>query len=150
MRLKFLLPAAALVAVTRIDPASAVSGWDYNDKGAYGPKSWGGVCQTGTAQSPIDFADELAEYKAFDRFTMNNYGADPWMVRVVNNGHSFTAMWTAAPGKEATVMGGGLGGKYAFAQLHFHWGGASDRGSEHTVGGKGYPLEMHLVHYNKK
>ncbi len=32
------------------------------------------------------------------------------------------------------VSGGGLPGTYSFAQLHFHWGTAEGRGSEHTVG----------------
>jgi len=33
-------------------------------------------------------------------------------------------------------------------QLHFHWGSVGDdsKGSEHTVGGMAYPLEMHMVH----
>jgi carbonic anhydrase len=37
-----------------------------------------------------------------------------------------------------------------FKQLHFHWGSVDSIGSEHTVNGKSYAGEMHLVHYNSK
>ena len=42
--------------------------------------------------------------------------------------------------------------KYTLEQLHFHWGdgGKDGMGSEHSVDGKHYPGEMHLVHYNSK
>ncbi len=63
-----------------------------------------------------------------------------------------------APDEVPRVSGGGLpdgGGvrgeaRFNFAQLHFHWGSSDGRGSEHTVEGSAYPLEMHLVHYNHK
>ena len=44
-------------------------------------------------------------------------------------------------------------GRYQFAGLHFHWGSESDEtvmGSEHTVEGQAYPLELHLVHFNSE
>ena len=34
--------------------------------------------------------------------------------------------------------------------MHFHWGADDSVGSEHTVDGKSYAGEMHLVHYNSK
>ena len=40
--------------------------------------------------------------------------------------------------------------KYNFAQLHLHWGNTSVAGSEHTVAGARFPLELHLVHYNAR
>ncbi|XP_067128881.1 carbonic anhydrase 12-like [Centruroides vittatus] len=40
--------------------------------------------------------------------------------------------------------------RYRLMQLHFHWGLENERGSEHTVDGKRFPLEMHLVHYNER
>ena len=50
----------------------------------------------------------------------------------------------------AQISGGGLEGTYKFAQLHFHWGDTSQQGSEHTLNGKAFPLEVHLVHFNTK
>jgi len=38
--------------------------------------------------------------------------------------------------------------EYCFNSLHFHWGKTDDDGSEHTINGKAYPLELHLVHYS--
>ena len=31
-------------------------------------------------------------------------------------------------------------------QLHFHWGADDSRGSEHTINGEEFPMEMHIVH----
>jgi len=33
---------------------------------------------------------------------------------------------------------------YSLDHIHFHWGSSDDRGSEHTINGRAYPLEMHL------
>lgn len=43
---------------------------------------------------------------------------------------------------------GGLNGSYEFAQAHLHWGSKDNAGSEHTIDGKHYPMEMHLVYWN--
>ena len=53
-------------------------------------------------------------------------------------------------GKTISISGGDLPGKFIFAQGHFHWGNSSNVGSEHLIGGKAFPLELHLVHYNSK
>ena len=47
------------------------------------------------------------------------------------------------------LRGGGLLGAFKFAHLHFHWGDDETTGSEHTIKGAAYPLEMHLVHFNR-
>jgi carbonic anhydrase len=49
-------------------------------------------------------------------------------------------------------MGGRLpaGERFDFLQLHWHWGSDSSKGSEHTMNGKEYPIEVHLVHVNTK
>ena len=39
---------------------------------------------------------------------------------------------------------------YELWQFHAHWGADDAQGSEHTVNGKMYPAELHLVHWNKK
>ena len=31
-------------------------------------------------------------------------------------------------------------------QLHFHWGADDSKGSEHTINGEEFPMEMHIVH----
>lgn len=39
---------------------------------------------------------------------------------------------------------------YEFQGAHFHWGPTDKIGSEHHINGKPYPLELHMVHRNKK
>lgn len=50
------------------------------------------------------------------------------------------------PGKAATIQGGPLASPYVLDHLHFHWGSSDHKGSEHTINGKTYPMEMHAVH----
>jgi len=64
-----------------------------------------------------------------------------------NNGH--TAQLDAISPLGATqgiLSGGQLSANYQILQLHFHWGANDAQGSEHTVDGKKYPLELHVVH----
>ncbi|KAL0601313.1 Carbonic anhydrase 12 [Plecturocebus cupreus] len=43
----------------------------------------------------------------------------------------------------------GLPSRYSATQLHLHWGNPKDpHGSEHTIGGKHFAAELHIVHYN--
>ena len=44
------------------------------------------------------------------------------------------------------MSGGPLAKHYQLLQLHFHWGSSERQGSEHTVDGQRFPMEMHLVH----
>lgn len=48
------------------------------------------------------------------------------------------------------ITGGKLKDKYQLLQIHAHWGKNSNSGSEHTINGKTYPAEIHLVHWNIK
>ncbi|XP_036071043.1 carbonic anhydrase 4 isoform X1 [Oryzias melastigma] len=44
------------------------------------------------------------------------------------------------------LTGGALPGYYRAAQFHFHWGGNGRPGSEHTIDGERFPMELHIVH----
>ena len=44
------------------------------------------------------------------------------------------------------LSGGPLRGTYKILQLHFHWGNDDTKGSEHTINGRHFPIEMHIVH----
>lgn len=48
------------------------------------------------------------------------------------------------------IFGAMLDDEYQFEGLHFHWGETNNRGSEHILNDVRYPLEMHLIHRNKK
>jgi len=63
-----------------------------------------------------------------------------------NNGHT-VQMDVLSPNPGAGLLSGGpLTGSYTILQLHFHWGKWDKRGSEHTLDGKEFPLELHVVH----
>lgn len=55
-------------------------------------------------------------------------------------------------GDEATIAGGGLASRYRAKQLHLHWSNVLDMGSEHSLNGDRFAMEMHIVHEkeNKK
>ncbi|XP_040036759.2 carbonic anhydrase IV c isoform X2 [Gasterosteus aculeatus] len=63
-------------------------------------------------------------------------------VTVENKGHS---AHFALP-QSVRLTGGALPGQYRAAQFHFHWGGNGRPGSEHTIDGERYPMELHIVH----
>lgn len=43
---------------------------------------------------------------------------------------------------EASVTGGGLAARYRAKQLHLHWSEELDEGSEHTLNGVRYAMEV--------
>ena len=67
-------------------------------------------------------------------------------------------LWKPYPSvnKPPLISGGGLkrtptwNGGYEFAELQFHWGDSENKGSEHQIDGKSFPMEAHLVHFNTK
>ncbi|XP_071522340.1 uncharacterized protein [Panulirus ornatus] len=101
----------------------------------------------GSKQSPValDSASSLAPYR-WPPLGFKNYDKVPSSMTLINNGH--VAQVEAELSERATVQGGELGGHFAFLQFHFHWGATNRRGSEHTIDGKRFPAELHLVHYN--
>ncbi|KAG5269390.1 hypothetical protein AALO_G00201490 [Alosa alosa] len=50
----------------------------------------------------------------------------------------------------AKIDGGNLESTYKTLQLHFHWGAHGGPGSEHTIDGEQYPMEMHIVHIKQE
>jgi carbonic anhydrase len=112
--------------------------WGYTDEnGAVPPSDWGtlpgdDLCKIGHQESPINLSSKVpAEKTAGPKFEYHPTG-----LSIVNNGH--TVQMNTDPGSAITVNGK----SYKLAQFHFH------APSEHTVDGKHYPLEIHLVHLN--
>ncbi|GFN93058.1 carbonic anhydrase [Plakobranchus ocellatus] len=129
----------------RSQPDSDMS-WGYGQKD--GPSTWAENFPdaNGPRQSPVDIVPGDAQ---FERSLANNpitinYNEEPDL-EVENPGLSFKVNIKA----DSTITGGPLGNaKYKLVQFHFHWGHDDDSGSEHTVNGKMYASELHLVHYN--
>ena len=109
------------------------SHWSYEGKD--GPDHWGAIepgyvaCGMGRNQSPIHlghFIEADLPPIAFDY--------KPGGAALVNNGHAVQVDYL--PGSSITVDGT----RFELKQFHFH------APSEHTIGGKSYPMEVHFVH----
>jgi carbonic anhydrase len=107
--------------------------WGYT--GENGPEHWGDLCpeyeiaKTGKKQSPIDIRNPVGEHLPKLHFSYK-----PSRIRLIYNGHTIEEQQD--PGS-FTV---GDGQSFELKQFHFH------SPSEHTVDGKPFPMEMHLVH----
>ncbi|XP_052872518.1 carbonic anhydrase 1-like [Anopheles cruzii] len=105
------------------------------------PESWGGQCENGRRQSPIDLTREAAVRGEFGPIIFNNFKLPIRQAQLTNTGHSVQVNNLDT---SVTILGGGLPGRFILDQLHFHWG------SEHTLSGVRYALELHLVHYDAR
>ena len=132
-KLALLVPAlgAAILLLTAADNEHAT--WSYS--GETGPLFWGELdpayvlCKTGTTQSPIDITGAESKEGSplefhYETSTMN----------VINNGHTIQQNYD--PGSFVIYNSK----RFNLKQFHFH------RKSEHTVEGKHFAMEMHLVH----
>jgi carbonic anhydrase len=101
--------------------------WDYEHV-----DHWGKInktCNDGKSQSPIDLkgaSSSDADPLIFEYTTS--------IVNVKNNGHTVQADYASGSILKAN------GDNFELKQFHFH------SPSEHTVDGKHYPMEVHLVH----
>ncbi|NWW78735.1 CAH9 anhydrase, partial [Climacteris rufus] len=66
-------------------------------------------------------------------------------LKMKNNGHTVVLELP-----EPLALTGGYAQQYRAVQLHLHWGSMSGPGSEHTVNGRRFAAEIHVVHYNTK
>ncbi|XP_043921923.1 carbonic anhydrase-like [Protopterus annectens] len=120
--------------------------WGYGKDN--GPAQWHHEfpVANGVRQSPIDI--HTAESKHDSSLHKLSVSYDPSDARAIsNNGHSFCVQYDDS--KDTSVLRGGpLAGHFRLNQFHFHWGCSDDHGSEHTIDGKKFPAELHLVHWN--
>jgi carbonic anhydrase len=118
-----------------------------------GSSFWSGTCQTGTQQSPIDLPKDWKtpfSYLVNPR-SLNFQGySSPAEFYIWNTGHGIQVSFNPNFTSSARMTGDGFSVPYFFAQAHFHWGESTSIGSEHTINGKAFPMELHLVHYSSK
>jgi carbonic anhydrase len=119
-------------------PASfAAEGAHWGYEGEQGPSHWGDLdvaskaCSIGSQQSPIDIRSSITA-----RLPPLQIAWPKKPNMIVNNGH--TIQVNADPGNTLTVGKD----KYDLLQYHFH------HPSEHLIGGKNFPMEVHFVHRN--
>ncbi|XP_017276774.1 carbonic anhydrase IV c [Kryptolebias marmoratus] len=96
----------------------------------------------GLHQSPINIVTRKVQVNSsLPPFSFIGH-TDIINITVKNNGHY--AHFGLPPSVRLT--GGGLPGHYRASQFHFHWGGSGRPGSEHTIDGERFPMELHIVH----
>jgi len=124
-----------------------MASWGYYRSETGNPSKWGKwapVGDTGKRQSPIDISTLIIDPERKQlKFEYSNNS----ITTVVNNGKSVTFN---AGCDDSFVSSGPLVNRYKLLQFHFHWGSKNDVGSEHTINGKAYSAEIHLVHLNEK
>ncbi|ELT99673.1 hypothetical protein CAPTEDRAFT_198261 [Capitella teleta] len=121
--------------------------WSYS--GDSSPKCWS-ICNPkcqGTRQSPINLQIGKAKFMGIFQAPEVS-GPLTVKMKASNNGH--TVVLAKTSGQSIHISGVGLDGSFIFDQLHFHWGSEASTGSEHTLNGNHWPMEMHVVTHNDK
>lgn len=123
-----------------------MSSWGYGAE--TGPAKWGDLGfpdAKGNRQSPIDISTKIAKFDSSLQttpLTVNYVGESG--LSIENCGFSFKVNMS----KTSDIKGGPLDYTYKLEQFHLHWGSCDSQGSEHTIDGKKYAAELHLVHWN--
>ncbi|NXY37572.1 CAH4 anhydrase, partial [Pomatorhinus ruficollis] len=113
------------------------------------PPQWHQVYDAckGNRQSPVNIVTRNVVYdKNLKPLTFEGYDVkDSAKWALENNGHTGNA--------SPKVGGGGLRKKYKAVEFHLHWGVPGEPqnipGSEHSIDGEKYPMELHIVHISE-
>ncbi|XP_046578816.1 carbonic anhydrase 2-like [Haliotis rubra] len=128
---------------------SAGNRWTYN--GTLGPSHWHvdyPKCG-GNKQSPIDIETSKVEFNPdLTVFDLSELSQTENIGMTLENVNGHTVEVVISGSANMLVSGGSLDNKYKVKQFHFHWGQADERGSEHEIDEKQFPMEMHIVLYS--
>ncbi|KAL6998172.1 carbonic anhydrase [Sarracenia purpurea var. burkii] len=114
--------------------------FDYGEGSEKGPGRWGELkkeweaCNKGEAQSPIDMSNQRVRISRKSMEVKRNY--KPSNATVINRGHDISIKW--ALGESGSIQINGT--EYFLQQGHWH------SPSEHSINGRRFDLELHLVH----
>ncbi|KAK2654910.1 hypothetical protein Ddye_007962 [Dipteronia dyeriana] len=114
--------------------------FDYSLLGAKGPGQWGdlkeewGACKSGSLQSPIDMSSFRVEI--VKRLGEIKRSYTPSNAIVKNRGHDISLQWLNNSAGMIKINGT----DYFLQQGHWH------SPSEHTINGRRFDLELHMVH----
>ncbi|XP_055503557.1 protein tyrosine phosphatase receptor type Ga [Leucoraja erinacea] len=117
--------------------------WAYS--GTYGPENWATsyINCSGVNQSPIDIDDENTHEKDdLQQIHLEGFEIESSnRTRMKNTGKTIAVLLMA----DYLVSGAGLPGKLKAEKLEFHWGlNRRFPGSEHSLDGRKYPIEMQI------
>jgi len=130
-----------------------MASWSYDDENN-GPEQWTKLFAmeiTGRKQSPIDLNDECCDVQGKNSKALPiviDYPEEFNDLPLINGGFSWKVDIPNDLAILTRLMGGPLKNNFRLAQFHAHWGKDCSCGSEHTVNGKSYAAELHLVHWN--
>ncbi|KAI5635751.1 eukaryotic-type carbonic anhydrase domain-containing protein [Phthorimaea operculella] len=119
--------------------------WGYTSEN--GPSKWAEIFPeaAGAKQSPVDIDTTQAKTGRSAPPLVWNYSVNHTR-SVVNPGYCWRV---DENGFSSELRGGPLGNDvYKLQQWHCHWGAVDGEGSEHTVDGRAFSGELHLVHWN--
>ncbi|XP_058477212.1 carbonic anhydrase 4-like isoform X2 [Solea solea] len=141
--LRAVVAACALISSTHC--AGNAVAWCY-DQPTCNDATWATIATkycNGTRQSPINIVSSAAKTDSkLSEFTFENFDSKSALKSIENTGQTVKVSF----GSGVKVSGGDLPEAYNSLQFHLHWGmGSSIPGSEHTVDGKRYPMELHIV-----
>jgi carbonic anhydrase len=119
------------------------SDWSYS-----APAAWQNLYPScgGKQQSPINInsAQAVNSTGQTQNLAFTGY-SQAATVSITNTGYSIEIQ---ALTHNAFVSGGSLPGVYVLYGIVFHFGISTSSGSEHSVDGQSYPLEIQLLHFN--
>ncbi|XP_029103821.1 receptor-type tyrosine-protein phosphatase gamma-like isoform X1 [Scleropages formosus] len=134
-------------AGTRHRRAAGESYWAYS--GTYGPDSWASAypeCR-GRNQSPIDIVDQDTRVSMeYQELTLDGFETESSNKTSMKNTGKTVAILLK---DDYFVRGAGLPGRFKAEKVEFHWGQSNgSAGSEHSINGRRFPVEMQIYMYN--
>ncbi|KAH6755386.1 alpha carbonic anhydrase 2 [Perilla frutescens var. hirtella] len=112
--------------------------FEYAEKSEKGPRKWGemkkewGACSNGSLQSPVDISNDRVIIMSKQEKKIHYR---PSNASLKNRGHDIQIQWF---GEAGSIFINGT--DYPLRQAHWH------SPSEHTINGRSYDMELHLVH----
>lgn len=116
------------------------------------PASWTSTCSSGTKQSPIDVKAADLVVESTDPGEIMLTGHDIQLTgSVKTDGRQIYYVPTAPAAFRPILSGGALSSSktYVFDHLEFKFGQTATTGSEHTMDGTQYPMELQFVYFDQ-
>ncbi|CAC5401933.1 CA [Mytilus coruscus] len=128
----------------------SVMEFGYDPNSIKGPRYWNMKWPSCgfSRQSPIDINTTYVTYGRPYEIRYNQENQD-LPGNLINNGHT-TAFYFEEKARYLYGVPGSPKDKFLLNELHFHFGNDRIHGSEHSINGQFFPIEVHMVHYNSK